>query len=252
MNIFRTAAFRIPALALALPLAALVFAGCDVGSTDSTAAVVSDDDGTIYNFAGFYMHPDTDGTNIVPLVYPYLDAGNRPSGELITSLRLLQYGSVLEAYDSAGQTWSGSISALQSGTATFSLQGQTTAGQAVEIAGTMIYADQNSVMDASWIEPAYYGTLRAKARVAPSATNSPSADLSLTVDDSTVASNQTVNFTASGGTGSYSWPSSVSYGTFSGSGSSASYTRTSGTSGNAVTVTVTSGSDSASVILTFN
>ena len=68
MNIFRTAAFRIPALALALPLAALVFAGCDVGSTDSTAAVVSDDDGTIYNFAGFYMHPDTDGTNIVPLV----------------------------------------------------------------------------------------------------------------------------------------------------------------------------------------
>ena len=252
MNIFRTAAFRIPALALALPLAALVFAGCDVGSTDSTAAVVSDDDGTIYNFAGFYMHPDTDGTNIVPLVYPYLDAGNRPSGELITSLRLLQYGSVLEAYDSAGQTWSGSISALQSGTATFSLQGKTTAGQAVEIAGTMIYADQNSVMDASWIEPAYYGTLRAKARVAPSATNSPSADLSLTVDDSTVSSNQTVNFTASGGTGSYSWPSSVSYGTFNGSGSSASYTRTSGTSGNAVTVTVTSGSDSASVILTFN
>ena len=253
MNIFRTAAFRIPALALALPLAALVLAGCDVGSADSTASVVSDDDGTIYNFAGFYMHPDTDGTNIVPLVYPYLDAGNRPSGELITSLRLLQYGSVLEAYDSAGQTWSGSISALQSGTATFSLQGQTTAGQAVEIAGTMIYADQNSVMDASWIEPAYYGTLSAQATVSPATTNTPdpSEDLSLDASATSIASNELVTFTADGGDGSYDWDCNETYGNFSSTGDSATYTRTGGSSNNTETISVSSDGETESVTLDF-
>ncbi len=240
MNIFRTAAFRIPALALALPLAALVFAGCDVGSTDSTAAVVSDDDGTIYNFAGFYMHPDTDGTNIVPLVYPYLDAGNRPSGELITSLRLLQYGSVLEAYDSAGQTWSGSISALQSGTATFSLQGQTTAGQAVEIAGTMVYASQESTMDATWIEPAYYGNLYAQATVAPSATNSPSSSVVMSPTSSVTldSDDTTQDFSASGGSGSYTWElSTTSYGSLdSYSGDSVTFTANGTTGTTSITV----------------
>ena len=175
MNILRTAAFRALAAALTLPLLALAFAGCDIDSVDSTTAVPSDNSGTIYNFSGLYLNPNSSPTNIFPLVYPF-EGSSRPSGALITFLRLLQYGSVLEAYDSAGQTWSGSIMGLSGGTANFSLQGRTTAGQPVEISGTMVYADQNSVMDATWIEPAFYGTLRAKASVPPSATNTPEGD----------------------------------------------------------------------------
>ena len=253
MNIFRTSLARALAVALALPLFVLL-AGCDVDSVDSTTSVLSDNSGKIYNFAGLYMNPNnTSSTNgPLPLVYPN-GVGNRPSGKLITSLRLLQYGSVLEAYDSASQTWSGSISSLQGGTATFSLRGRTTAGLSVEIAGTMVYAAQQSTMDASWIEPAYYGTLSAKATVPPANTNSPSSDdVKLTVDDSTVSLNQTVNFTASGGNGTYDWPLTVPNGTFSGSGTSATYTRTSGTSGSFVTITVKSGDDSASVNLSLN
>ncbi len=251
MNIFRTSAFRAFALSLALPLSLFLLAGCDVESADSTTAVASDNSGTIYNFAGLYVNPNNgSSTNgLIPLVFP----PGKQSGTALTWLRLLQYGTTLEAYDNAGLTWSGSISALQSGTATFSLVGRTTAGAAVEIAGTLVYADQNSTMDAAWIEPAFSGSIMAKATVSPATTNSPvNGDVSLTVNDSTVSLNDTVTFTASGGTGSYSWPSSVSYGTFSGSGSSASYTRTSGSSGNSVTVTVTSGGDSDSVTLTFN
>ena len=55
MHIFRSAPFRALALALALPLAALVLAGCDVDSTDSTTAVMADNEGNIYNYSGLYM-----------------------------------------------------------------------------------------------------------------------------------------------------------------------------------------------------
>lgn len=251
MNIFRPSAFRALALSLAFPLSALL-AGCDVGSADSTTAVIADNDGTIYNFAGLYMHPSTSGTNAVPLVYPNQEGGSRPSGRLITSMRLLQYGRTLEAFDSEGQTWSGSISALQSGTATFSLQGRTTAGQAVEVAGTLIYADQQSTMDATWIEPAYYGSLYARATVAPSTTNSPTGDVTLSANSSSASIGEVITLTAAGGTGSYSWPSSVAFGTFFASGGTATYTRTTGTSADSVSITVSSGGDAASVTLEFD
>ncbi len=251
MNIFRIAVPRALFLSLALPLV-IALAGCETGSVDSTTAVLSDNSGTIYNFAGLYMHPSTSSTNVLPLVFPNQEPGNRPTGELITSLRLLQYGSALEAYDSAGMTWAGSISAIQNGTATFSLRGRTTAGMSTEIAGTLVYADQRSTMDATWIEPAFYGSLYAQATVAPSATNNPSSSLSLAASTYNVSSNETVTLTASGGTSSYSWPSSVAYGTFSYSGSIASYTRTAGTADNSVTISVTSGSETDSVTLEFD
>jgi hypothetical protein len=246
MNTFQTALRRAILPALALPLLALGLAACDVESVDSTTANVADNDGTIYNFAGLYANSTTNG--LAPLVFPT----NKQSGVPLTWLRLLQYGSVIEAYDNAGMTWAGSISTIEGGTANFSLRGRTTAGLSTEIAGTLVYADQQSVMDAAWIEPAFSGNLYAIATVAPSTTNSPSGNLELAVDDSTVSSNQTVNLTASGGSGAYTWPSSVSYGTFSGSGSSATYTRTSGTSGEFVIITVSSGSESDSVSLFFN
>ena len=172
MNIFRTAAFRIPALALALPLAALVFAGCDVGSVDSTSAVATDNSGTptIYNYAGLYARVDTNGT-LRPLVFPE----GQQSGTPLTWLRLFQYGTALEAYDNAGLTWSGNISAIRSGVANFTLSGRTTAGIAVEIAGTIdASSDSDSTsafMDAAWIEPSFSGNIMAYASVSPATTN---------------------------------------------------------------------------------
>ncbi len=162
MNIFRTIAFRILALSLALPLLAL-WSGCSV---DSTTSVPSDNDGTTYNFAGLYLHPDaaTSTNGALAIVYPN-QGSSRPSGQILTSLRLLQYGSVLEAFDSANLTWSGRINSIQGGSAGFTLEGRTTAGQAVTVAGTMTYADEQSTMNATWIEPTYFGTLYAQASV---------------------------------------------------------------------------------------
>jgi len=187
------------AVVLAVPLMALACTGCDMDSPDSTAAVPSNNDGKQYNFSGLYARPTLDEEgNPIALVFP-IATGNRPSGKLISSLRLLQYGTVLEAYDSAGMTWRGSISALNGDTATFSIRGRTTAGMSTEIAGTMVYANEKSKMNATWIEPNYYGSLFAEATVSPL--------VGVTISPSTA--NLTTNgqkqaFTAKGGT-DFNW-----------------------------------------------
>ncbi len=191
--------WRCVAVVLAVPLMALACTGCDMDSPDSTAAVPSNNDGKQYNFSGLYARPTLDEEgNPIALVFP-IATGNRPSGKLITSLRLLQYGTVLEAYDSAGMTWRGSISALNGDTATFSIRGRTTAGMSTEIAGTMVYANEKSKMNATWIEPNYYGSLFAEATVSPL--------VGVTISPSTA--NLTTNgqkqaFTAKGGT-DFNW-----------------------------------------------
>ena len=257
MHIFRSAPFRALALALALPLAALVLAGCDVGSTDSTTAVMADNEGNIYNYSGLYMSitnasGSTNGYGT--LVFP----AGRQSGTALIWLRLLQYGSALEAYDSAGLAWSGNVSAQNGETASFSLQGRTTAGTSVEIFGTLDYAAQLSTMDATWIEPGFAGSIFAQATVSPVTTNSPSPTndtgdaLFITANPTTVSLNGAVQLEADNGTGTYNWPSSASFGLIVGTGDTAVYTRTSGTSNNYAVITVTSGVETASVTIEFD
>jgi len=254
MNVIRNTPIRALMLLLALT-AFTVLAGCDVDSVDSTAAILSDDDGTIYNFSGLYMNPknSTSTNGVLPIVFP--NQGNQqPTGELIRSLRLLQYGSVLEGYDSAGLTWFGSISTLQGTTANFTLTGRTTAGSSVEIAGTMNYAAEQSTLNAAWIEPNYYGSIIATATVSPATTNTPVSGLTLDATPSSLSMNGSSTLRASGGSSTYDWPSSGTYGSIvvsSGSGI-ASYTRTSGSSTDQEVITVTSGSTAASVTITFN
>jgi hypothetical protein len=238
------------ALAALFTLGGLFLAACDVDSVDSTTAVPSDGSGTIYNFAGLYARVDTNGMQ-APLVFPL----GRQSGTTITWLRLLQYGSRIEAYDNAGMTWAGSISTIDGGTAKFSLRGRTTAGLSTEIAGALRYANQSSTMDAAWIEPAFSGSIFATATVSPAATNNPiGGNVTLQASSTSVASNGTVTFVASGGS-SYSWSlNTTQYGALSHNTnhSTNSFTRTSGIAGNTVKVTVSSGTDSDSVTLTFN
>ena len=238
MHIFRSAPFRALALALALPLAALVLAGCDVGSTDSTTAVISDNEGNIYNYSGLYMSiTNTSGSTngYGTLVFP----AGRQSGSALIWMRLLQYGSALEAYDSAGLAWSGNVSAQNGETASFSLQGRTTAGNSVEIFGTLDYAAQLSTMDATWIEPGFAGSIFAQATVSPVTTNSPVVTNTPTGDVtvSPTSANLTTNgaqqvFTASGGDGSYEWSYTSGNGSLSSTtGSSITFTRNSSGSG---------------------
>ncbi|MGD9613213.1 MAG: hypothetical protein AB7V22_09985 [Kiritimatiellia bacterium] len=253
MNVFRTPAFRLFAGALALPLAALFWTvGCDVDSVDSTTSTLADNEGNVYNYSGLYMNTEEGSTNgFGALVFP----AGKQSGAVLIWLRLLQYGSVLEGYDSAGLTWAGSLSAQNGSVASFNLQGRTTAGQSVEIAGTLSYADQQSTLDAAWIEPNFAGSIFAQAAVSPVATNSPivtntPTDVSLVASSYNVSVNEAVTLTASGGS-TYTW-SATSYGSLVASGNTAAYTRTSGTSANSEIVTVSSGGDSASVTLEFD
>lgn len=250
MRLLRPPALGPLAAAVAFSLLALGLGACDIGSTDSTSAVVSNDGGSIYDFSGLYASVSNstetnNGANT--LVYP----SNRQSGKMLTWLRLLQYGSVLEGYDNAGMNWEGSISSLSGSTAQFNLQGRTTTGAAVEITGALRYADQSSTMDATWIEPGFAGSIFARATVSPAITNTPVGDVTLDSDRFTISSNETANLTASGGS-TYSWPSSVPFGTFSSSGNTAQYTRTSGDFDDSVTITVSSGNESDSVIIEFN
>ena len=251
MNPFRTAAFRVLAFGLALPLAALLWTvGCDVDSTDSTTSTIADNSGNIYNYSGLYMNTEEGSTNgFGALVFPAV----RQSGTKLVWLRLLQYGSVLEGYDNAGMTWSGNLSAQNGAVANFSLQGQTTAGQPVDVAGSLSYADQQSTLDAAWIEPGFSGNIFATATVSPATTNSPvvtnvTGDVTVDPDSWSFTTNgQTKAFTAGGGNGSYKWSyTSTNVSLSATNGTSITLTRNSAGSG---VLTVSSSSDSATAAI---
>ena len=160
MNIFRSPLFRTLAAASALAAAALS-SGCDVDSTSGSTSSSSGDQ--IFSFSGLYVSI----SNGNALVFP----AHRQTGTTLTWLRLLQYGSSLQGYDNASQSWSGEISSVQETTASFSLQGRTSAGAPVDISGTLTYDDQTSTMNAAWIEPSFSGSIFAQATVAPATTN---------------------------------------------------------------------------------
>jgi len=226
---------RLPAAALGL-LAAVLAGSCDVDSADSTTSIASGTDGTVYDFSGLYTRTGDDGVQQA-LVYP----AGKQSGATVTWLRLLQSGSVLEGYDNAGMNWEGSISSISSATAQFNLQGRTTAGAGVEIAGALRYSESGSqpasTLDATWIEPSFAGSIYATATVAPASSSGGdsggdddggddggddgsggdddddgddgSGSGSLTISPTSVSlmppATNFVTFTVSGGTSPYSW-----------------------------------------------
>jgi hypothetical protein len=238
----RAATVAAPAIA-AMVLA--LSAACEVDSADSASGTVSDSSGTIYDFSGTYYSVDGDGG---VLVTP------EQSGRAITWLRLTQYGSVLEGYDSSRQFWKGKISGVNSGNASFTLTGATTAGQSVDVAGTLRYAEGASTIDASWIESSGRScTLNAKAAVSAPGTNTPSSSLSVSPSSAALAKGASRTFKATSGAAPYSWSlSSSSYGSLS-SSSGGTVTFTASTVSGTVTLTVTDAlSSSASATITVN
>lgn len=258
MNLFRNRSIQAVSAGLILSLVALL-ASCDIGSVDSTSAVISDNAGNIYNYSGLYMNPNNSSDNAVrPLVYPE----GRQSGTTLTSLRLMQYGSVLEGYDNAGLAWSGKISSQNGGVASFTLRGQTTVGSNVEIAGTLTTdsgptpnpdpgtnttanmalntaakaSAAEATMNAAWIEPAFSGTILAQATVAPVV---PTGPLVIRPSSASLNTNSpTATFTVTGGSGTYTWSvGNSSLGSVSPtSGDSTIYTSTHAEGNNTITV----------------
>ncbi len=152
------------AVALAIPVVTLLLAACNIDSSGSSG-VPSDSSGTIYDFSGRYANIQSN--DYLPIVTPE----GKQSGKALTWLRLMQSGSRLEGYDSAGKNWSGTLSAVHNGYATFNLSGQTTAGADVEIAGKLTYNSGAATMDAAWLEPSFSGNIMASASVAVPTTN---------------------------------------------------------------------------------
>ena len=225
----------------AAALAALCLSGCDVDSTN-TSSVVANSSGTVYDFSALYR-PTGDGVDY--LVYP----SSKQSGAKLTWMRIVQNGSSLQGYDNAGKNWNGRISGVDDTVAHFSLDGATTAGASVTIAGTMTYASQQSTISASWLESTgFSGNFFATGTVSAPATNTPSSGVTVTPGSATISADESRVFTASGGNGSYTWTHSGSCGRLSGtSGASVTYYHV--TSGSDV-LTVTSGGKSATASIT--
>lgn len=250
MRLLRHPALGPLAVAAAFSLLALGLAACDIGSTDSTTAVISDSKGNIYNYSGMYMsatNSEGSTTGYAGLVFP----ANRQSGQILTWLRLLQYGSALEAYDNAGQSWSGNISVQNGEVASFNMRGKTTAGASVEVTGTLSYENQLSTMDATWIEPSFAGNFFAKATVSPVVTSSPPSKLTIDPSSANLSTNdRTRTFTAKGGTEPYTWKvTSASLGSVSpATGASTVYTSTHVAGNNTLTLTDSAGNTATASI----
>lgn len=214
-----------------LGIAALLVVGCELKSADSTIREVGVD------FSGYY---DSTATNA-----DFVSPAN--SGGRVTSFNLRQTGDQLEAIDNHQYVFRGTIGEAQSdggtATASFTLEGETTAGQSVTIAGTLAGQGGSATIKGTWIEPDRYCYLNGDASINPIPTNTGS-DVTISASTSTITSNNaTATLTANGGSGSYTaW--SVSDGGKGSvsptSGKTVTYTRLA--AGN-VTVTVT---DSAS------
>jgi hypothetical protein len=225
-----TAAILLSVSSILMPLT-MMFSGCEAGSADDVVRTVGVD------FSGRY-----DATSEADA--QFVSPAN--SGKRVTSLNLRQTGDQLEAIDNNSMVFSGSIGNVQETTASFILEGYTTANQPVSINGTLTGEGSTAVMAGTWVEPGLFAYINGDATINPIPTNtgvaiSPSGTISLSV-----GGQQTIN--ATGGSGTYSW--SLGNGTIgtlnTTSGASVSYTATqTGTQ----TVTVNSGDSSASLTI---
>jgi hypothetical protein len=202
LSLERTAMKRYQMLAMvvvcALPLvSALVFLGCEVGSSDSATRNVSVD------FTGFYDSTETNSDFVSPA----------NSGSRVTSLNVRQSGDQLQAVDNNGIIFEGTLSdsALSSGTATanFRLDGRTTAGQSVTISGSLSGTGESGTMRGTWIEPSLLAYVHGDAVINTVPTNQPppvTNAVTLTASSTTLTTEGSkATLTALGGSGSYEW-----------------------------------------------
>ena len=219
------------AVTLLVPCA-LMFSGCEVGSGDDVVRTIG-----AVDFTGYYDADTESSTNFV-------DPGN--SGKRVTSMNLRQTGDQLEANDNNGRIFRGTIGNYDGETASFTLEGYTTAEQPVTLSGTLAKAsDTDAKMRGTWIEPGLFANVYGDGTINPSPTNQPGPVTNTVV---TLVANPTAlgdsggesTLTASGGSGTYSWtinnPDLGSWSSNPGSGNSGTYQRNSNDGTNSITV----------------
>jgi len=152
-----------------LAVATLVLVGCELQSADSFTRNVGVD------FTGFY---DSTATNV-----NFVEPAN--SGSRVTSFNLRQYGDILEAIDNNNYVFRGTLGQVSSdsgsATASFTLEGQTTAGQPVTISGNLSGQGNSATMTGTWIEPGFYAYVNGDATINTITTNTSGTQYTLTV-----------------------------------------------------------------------
>lgn len=147
--------YRIPAIAFysLLLVSAFMLLGCEVGSSDSVTRTMGVD------FTGFYDAKDGGGNFVEPA----------NSGVRVTSLNLRQNGDQLQAIDSNGVVFDGTLNDVSSDSgnanAGFTLEGQTTAGKSVTISGSLSGSGTTAEMRGTWIEPDMYAYVLGDATI---------------------------------------------------------------------------------------
>ncbi len=208
---------RAAAIAMAMALAV----GCEIGSPEDVSREVG------ILLAGFYANP---GGRLV----------SQNSGAPIKTMNILQNGDRIEGVDNNGLVFRGRIGSATGSRATITLEGRTTAGHAGVLQATVDVSGSTATMRGTWIEATLYGTVYGQATVP---TNGGGGGGNLVINPSgviTVARGSSTSFTASGGTGSYSWSVTVpTLGAINGSGSTVIYVAANVTG--TQTVRVTSG-----------
>jgi len=225
--------FFIPAFALAM------LSGCEVQDVDGTTQVVN------ANVTGVYRNTDTNENNGASFV-------SQQTGNTVTYMDLRQTGKELQGVDNNRRVFTGEIGSVSDSAVNFTLEGATTAGNAVTISGNIEVGDGNGTMRATWIESSLYGIVYAVANGPTINTNFlPSTNaLTLKASDTEIAVGESTILTASGGNPPYDWDRSPS-----GAGDFENETATTikftrGNSGD-VTITVTDDDNaSASVVIT--
>lgn len=98
------------------------------------------------------------------------------TGAPVTSFDLRQTGDNLEAIDNNGIIFRGTIGVVFDDTASFTLEGNTTAGNSVTVSGTIEVGGGEGVMRATWIEDSLFGTVCGTANGPFVNTNTPSTN----------------------------------------------------------------------------
>lgn len=170
-----------------------LYMGCKIDSADSVIRNVR------INVAGLYQGETGEANNRVM---------SQHTGAAITQLNVVQDGDRLQAVDNNGLIFRGTIGNATGGSgvgatdssASFTLEGQTTAGAEGIISGTISVADDVATMRGTWAEPSLFGNVLATASVEPTpeqpgGTNAPAS--SFTTEASCEAAGHTWNATNS-------------------------------------------------------
>ncbi|MCX7007789.1 MAG: hypothetical protein NTY53_11180 [Kiritimatiellaeota bacterium] len=140
-------------VALGSLLAVGLLPGCEVGSPDTVEATANGD------FSGRYANGSS------PMV-------NNNSGNAINTMALNQSGNQLQAVDNNGILFKGTIGDILNSSASFTLNGVTTAGQTVAINGTLRAVGTTASLSGIWAEPGVYSSIYGTASIG-AITNAP-------------------------------------------------------------------------------